>query len=85
MPTITVTSDPNRSGGRAVTLEERVVSAHLEDAHSAAQLIERLGWAILDAEEVGIAGIAREASPSDRFQPRPASERLRLSERALAA
>ena len=31
-------------------LDERVCPAHLRDGHSAAQLIERLGWAINDAE-----------------------------------
>jgi hypothetical protein len=40
-------------GGRAsapVLLDERVNPEHLRDDHSAAQLIERLGWAIDDAE-----------------------------------
>ena len=34
----------------SVLLDERVSSAHLSEEHSAAQLIERLGWAIDDAE-----------------------------------
>jgi hypothetical protein len=33
-----------------VLLDERVCPEHLSDGHSAAQLIERLGWAINDAE-----------------------------------
>jgi hypothetical protein len=34
-----------------VLLDERVNSIHLRDDHAAEQLIERLAWAITDAEE----------------------------------
>ena len=51
MPKVIVVSEHN-SGEQRVTLEERVVPLHLEDEHSAAQLVERLGWAIVDAEHV---------------------------------
>jgi hypothetical protein len=34
-----------------VLLDERVRPEHLSNDHSAAQLVERLGWAISDAEE----------------------------------
>ncbi len=52
MARIIVTTD--RSGRRdaPVLLDERICSAHLNDDHAAAQLIERLGWAITDAEDV---------------------------------
>ena len=50
MPKIIVISESIGSEG-TITLEERVVAAHLEDGHSAAQLVERLGWAIVDAED----------------------------------
>jgi len=37
--------------GRSVLLDEKALgSKHLDDAHSAAQLLERLRWAIADAE-----------------------------------
>lgn len=52
MPRITLTADT--SAGRdepAVLLDEHVQSVHLASGHSAAQLIERLAWAILDAEQ----------------------------------
>ena len=42
-------------GGRAsapVLLDERVNPEHLRDDHSVAQLIERLSWAIGDAESI---------------------------------
>ncbi len=34
-----------------VLLDERVNSIHLSDGHAAEQLIERLAWAVTDAEE----------------------------------
>ena len=33
-----------------VMLDERVDSVHLSDGHASAQLIERLAWAVTDAE-----------------------------------
>ena len=84
MPAIIVISNPDASGRSTITLEERVVSAHLEDGHTAEQLVERLGWAILDAEAKEAADRARDLSPGARFDARSASE-LRPSERALAA
>jgi hypothetical protein len=50
MPRIIVTTDPTTEHAAPVLLEERVSSIHLDNDHSAAQLIERLGWAIADAE-----------------------------------
>jgi hypothetical protein len=35
-----------------VVLEERLVTAHLDSDHASAQLVDRLGWAILDADEI---------------------------------
>lgn len=40
---------PTRKGS-AVLLDERVQSVHLSDEHSASQLVERLAWAVGDAE-----------------------------------
>jgi len=58
MARIMVTADPTAGrsrpqageGGR-VLLDERVSSIHLADGHAAEQLIERLAWAVTDAEE----------------------------------
>jgi hypothetical protein len=36
----------------AVLLDERVDSVHLCDDHAAEQLIERLAWAVTDAEDL---------------------------------
>lgn len=35
----------------SVLLDERVESIHLSDGHAAEQLIQRLAWAVTDAEE----------------------------------
>jgi hypothetical protein len=51
MPRIIVTTDPpSQTGEDPVLLDERVNSVHLSTDHAAAQLVERLAWAIGDAE-----------------------------------
>jgi hypothetical protein len=52
MTKIVVMADVTEGRGDAILLEERVVSIHLSDGHAAEQLIERLGWAVNDAEEL---------------------------------
>jgi hypothetical protein len=51
MARIIVTTDRDGKLPAPTLLDERVCSDHLTDDHCAAQLIERLGWAISDAEE----------------------------------
>ena len=45
-----MTTDPTTYHAAPVLLDESVYSMHLDNEHNAAQLIERLGWAISDAE-----------------------------------
>jgi hypothetical protein len=45
-------SDVSDGDRRAFQLKERVTSADTRDPHVAAQLIERIGWALADAEDV---------------------------------
>ena len=59
MPRIIVTTDPTAQHAAPVLLDERVNSIHLNSDHAAAQLIERLGWAISDAEHTQQAELAR--------------------------
>ena len=61
MPRLIVLSDSNGEGDGEVTLEEYVLPAHVETEHSAAQLIERVSWAIRDAANapVGASGFGR--------------------------
>jgi hypothetical protein len=58
MARIIVTTDstegrraPVLSDEAVILLDERVESVHLCDDHAAEQLIERLAWAVTDAED----------------------------------
>jgi hypothetical protein len=50
MPNIMVVAD-TANGDDAVFFAERLMTAQLDDAHFAAQLVERLKWAGEDAEQ----------------------------------
>jgi hypothetical protein len=50
MPNIMVVAD-TANGDAAVFLAERLTTAQLDNAHFAAQLVERLQWAGEDAEQ----------------------------------
>lgn len=50
MARIIVTTDQADRPDTPVLLEERVYPVHLDSDHAAAQLMERLAWAISDAE-----------------------------------
>ena len=51
MPRIIVTTDPSPSPAfSSVWFDEHVQSIHLSTGHAAAQFVERLAWAISDAE-----------------------------------
>jgi hypothetical protein len=52
MARIIVTPDQNISGAAPVLLDESVYSVHLSTGHAAMQLIERLSWALSDAEAI---------------------------------
>jgi hypothetical protein len=52
MAKIFVTADDAVHGSTAVLLEESVSAVHLSTDHAAMQLIERLDWAVKDAEEL---------------------------------
>jgi hypothetical protein len=51
MARIIVTTDPAPDRAAPVLMDESVYSIHLDNEHNAAQLVERLGWAIGDAED----------------------------------
>jgi hypothetical protein len=51
MPTIIVVSNESAEHDSAVLLAENVQPEHLANNHHAAQLVERLGWAVTDAKE----------------------------------
>ena len=51
MPRIRITTDPLGTPDSAVVLDERIVASDLSSDHFAAALIERIGWALADADE----------------------------------
>jgi hypothetical protein len=52
MPRIVVEALPSDTGQPVMVMAERVLPSDLESEHFASQLIERLGWAVSDAEAV---------------------------------
>jgi hypothetical protein len=67
MPQIIVAADRGAAFGEgAVTFRERVNVADFESEHFAAQLVERLGWAVEDADVV------------EQSRPEPAGDKDRL-------
>jgi hypothetical protein len=52
MAKIIVTADHVDADAAPVLLEETVYAVHLSTGHAANQLIERLEWALRDAEEL---------------------------------
>jgi hypothetical protein len=58
MPTIIVRPDGPRDEERGFTLSERVIPSYLHDEHYIDQLVQRLGWALVDAEDQEVAETA---------------------------
>lgn len=51
MPRIVVTTEPTgERPERAVLLDERIAPSDLASGHFATALIERIGWAVVDAD-----------------------------------
>lgn len=60
MPQIIVTANsPHASSEQAVMLRERVSVSDFDSQHFADQLVQRIGWAVSDADDV-------EQAPADR-------------------
>jgi hypothetical protein len=51
MPRIIVMSETSMERAGAITLDEQVASADMRSGHHSAQLIERVGWALHDADD----------------------------------
>lgn len=60
MPSIMLVADTGNGGDAAVFLAERLTTVQLDDAHFAAQLVERLKWAGEDAEHAERGAVIRE-------------------------
>lgn len=78
MPQIIVTADHIDREQDPVMLRERINAADFESARFAANLVERLGWAVLDATEFEEARPDPEPTrrtPEPRHRTREASRR----------
>lgn len=69
MPRILVTTDPTLRPESGVMLDEHIATSDLASEHFASQLIERIGWALLDAENT-------DERLTDRRRPSEASARV---------
>ena len=54
MPTIIVKSNESPDQDSAVVLSENIQPEHMASKHHAAQLIERVRWAVTDAKEAEV-------------------------------
>lgn len=52
MARILITTDRARSRDHSVMLDERIATSDLDSDHFAAALVERIGWALVDADAV---------------------------------
>ena len=52
MPQILVVADSQTEAIDGVVYRERISSSDLESAHFSGQLVERVGWAVRDANEL---------------------------------
>jgi hypothetical protein len=87
MPRVIVTTNLPPTGEPDVLLDEHISTVHLSSEHAAGQLIERLSWAIRDAEQAELDRLARPLLRGRGAVPlrrRPAA-RAKARSRAVAA
>ncbi|HEX4436874.1 MAG TPA: hypothetical protein VH061_08765 [Solirubrobacteraceae bacterium] len=82
MPRVIITTNLPPAGEPAVLLDEHLSTVHLSSDHAAGQLIERLTWAIRDAER---AELDRLAKPLLRERSAPRRSRRAAHPRASRA
>ncbi len=52
MPQILVVADAPQDDARTVVYRERISTTDLESDHFSGQLVERVGWAVVDADQI---------------------------------
>ncbi len=68
MPEIIVRAQPGQDGETPVLMQELVTETNLRSGHYAEQLVERIGWAVVDATEA-----QRGDGPTRQERPQRAS------------
>jgi hypothetical protein len=58
MPQILIATNDQQESASTVVYRERIDLSDLESDHFSAQLVERVGWAVLDADEIEHRGTA---------------------------
>ncbi len=66
MPQILVVTDIPGTSGSTVVYRERIATTDLESDHYSGQLVERVGWAVRDANEIENRVEGNRAHPSTR-------------------
>jgi hypothetical protein len=51
VPRIRITTESRTAGDVAVLLDERICVSDLSSAHFTSRLLERIGWALADADD----------------------------------
>jgi len=74
VPRILVITDESDQHETAVVLQERVLPSDLESDHFSAQLVERVGWALVDADQIEHLPPAPEARPARRMVKHESTE-----------
>ncbi len=64
MPQILVVTDVPDATGSTVVYRERIATTDLESDHYSGQLVERVGWAVRDADEIEHRVERKQARPS---------------------
>jgi hypothetical protein len=52
MPQILIVTDESEDSARTVVYAERIAPSDLESDHFSGQLVERVGWAVSDADRL---------------------------------
>lgn len=84
MPRITIHTCGTDGAQGPYTLSERVIVADLESEHYAGQLIERIAWAVTDAEAIEASAAAAAAHRSPGTHARGNQKRLSVSPPVVA-
>jgi hypothetical protein len=64
MPQILVEADRRADDGSTIVYRERINLSDLESDHFSDQLVERVGWAVLDADELERTEDGRRGEPA---------------------
>lgn len=76
MPRVIVTTDPvGLPNEVSILLDEQVQALHVSSRHAADQLVERIAWAITDAEAAERSGAPARRTAPEASRDRPARVR----------